>query len=92
MADAAVPDPSAIVTCRRRLLLLTLDPAIARKTDRAVVVVSAQCCCFGIRYSGEAARRYVGRPRQPGRRVTGATSVGAPPVILYLLSGPDRSP
>jgi len=70
-------------------LLITLDPFIARKLIAAVVVVFSLGLLAGLRYSGS--------PR-PATSVAlgsivgvflGATSVGAPPVILYLLSGPD---
>lgn len=70
-------------------LLLTLDPAIARKLIAAVVIVFSAMLLFGVRYSGKpravtsiALGSIVGA-------LLGATSVGAPPVILYLLSGPD---
>lgn len=74
------------------LLLVTLDPVIARKVIAAVVVLFSTGLLVGFRYTGTQ------------RRVTslflggivgllvGATSVGAPPVILYLLSGPDPQP
>lgn len=70
-------------------LLISLDPFIARKFIAAVVVVFSLGLLAGLRYSGS--------PR-PATSVVlggivgvflGATSVGAPPVILYLLSGPD---
>jgi len=70
-------------------LLISLDPFIARKLIAAVVVVFSLGLLTGLRYSGS--------PR-PATSVAlgsivgvflGATSVGAPPVILYLLSGPD---
>jgi hypothetical protein len=70
-------------------LLLTLDPLIARKVIAAVVVVFSLGLLAGLRYSGAQ------RPLTSlvlGAVVgvlLGATSVGAPPVILYLLSGPD---
>lgn len=70
-------------------LLLNLDPALARKIIALVVIVCSAALLFGIRYSGEprpatslALGSIVGA-------LLGATSVGAPPVILYLLSGPD---
>jgi uncharacterized protein len=70
-------------------LLLTLDPGIARRMIAGVVVVFSLVLLFGVRYSGS--------PRPATSLVLGsivgvllgATSVGAPPVILYLLSGPD---
>jgi uncharacterized membrane protein YfcA len=70
-------------------LLLTLDPAIARKLIAAVVVVFSAMLLFGIRYSGKPrAVTSVALGSLVGV-LLGATSVGAPPVILYLLSGPD---
>lgn len=70
-------------------LLVTLDPLIARKFIAAVVVVFSLVLLMGVRYSG--------RPRPTTSLLLGSvvgvllgsTSVGAPPVILYLLSGPD---
>ena len=70
-------------------LLLTLDPVIARRMISGVVVVFSLVLLSGVRYSGS--------PRPATSLVLGsvvgvmlgATSVGAPPVILYLLSGPD---
>lgn len=70
-------------------LLITLDPLIARKLIAAVVAVFSLGLLAGLRYSG---------PHRPITSIAlgsivgvllGATSVGAPPVILYLLSGPD---
>jgi hypothetical protein len=62
---------------------------LARKFIASVVIVCSSALLFGIRYSGEprpstslALGSIVGA-------MLGATSVGAPPVILYLLSGPD---
>jgi uncharacterized protein len=70
-------------------LLLTVDPAIARKMIAAVVIVFSSMLLFGLRYSGTPR---VATSLALGSLVgalLGATSVGAPPVILYLLSGPD---
>jgi uncharacterized membrane protein YfcA len=69
--------------------LVTLDPLVARKIISGVVVVFSLMLLSGFRYSG---------PHRPSTSLVlgsvvgvllGATSVGAPPVILYLLSGPD---
>jgi uncharacterized membrane protein YfcA len=69
--------------------LVTLDPLIARRVISGVVVVCSLMLLAGLRYSG---------PQRPSTSLAlgsivgvmlGATSVGAPPVILYLLSGPD---
>jgi uncharacterized membrane protein YfcA len=70
-------------------LLLTLDPSIARKVIAAVVMIFSVGLLVGLRYRGQQ------RPLTSlvlGTLVgilLGSTSVGAPPVILYLLSGPD---
>lgn len=70
-------------------LLLTLDPVIARQFISGLVVVFSLGLLSGVRYSGAP------RPATSmalGSLVgvlLGASSVGAPPVILYLLSGPD---
>lgn len=70
-------------------LLLTLDPAIARKMIAGVVVVFSSMLLFGIRYHGSPrAATSIALGSLVGA-LLGATSVGAPPVILYLLSGPD---
>jgi uncharacterized protein len=70
-------------------VLVTLDPLIARKLISAVVAIFSLILLGGFRYSG---------PHRPFTSLMlgsvvgvllGATSVGAPPVILYLLSGPD---
>lgn len=69
--------------------LLTIDPAIARKCIAIVVICFSILLIFGWRYHGSP------RPVTSvalGAAVgvlLGATSVGAPPVIIYLLSGPD---
>jgi len=69
--------------------LMTLDPLIARRVISGVVVVFSLMLLGGLRYSG---------PHRPSTSLLlgsivgvllGATSVGAPPAILYLLSGPD---
>jgi uncharacterized protein len=70
-------------------ILLTVDPSVARKMIAAVVVFFSGIMLLGWRYSGSP------RPLPSmalGSLVgvlLGATSVGAPPVIIYLLSGPD---
>ncbi len=70
-------------------LLLTLDPGVARKIISGVVILFSSMLLFGFRYGGTPR---VATSLALGSVVgvlLGATSVGAPPVILYLLSGPD---
>ncbi len=70
-------------------LLLSLDPMVARKTIAAVVVASALLLMLGLRYSGSPRPATSGAIGSVVGLMLGATSVGAPPVIIYLLSGPD---
>ena len=72
-------------------VLLTVDAAIARKMIAGVVIIFSIMLLLGLRYTGSprpvtsvALGSLVGA-------LLGATSVGAPPVILYLLSGPDSA-
>ena len=72
-------------------VLLTVDAAIAHKMIAGVVIIFSIMLLLGLRYTGSprpvtsvALGSLVGA-------LLGATSVGAPPVILYLLSGPDSS-
>ena len=73
-------------------LLLTLDPGIARKLIAGVVVVFSLMLLLGLRYSGSPrAVTSIALGSLVGA-LLGATSVGAPPVVLYLMSGPDPVP
>ena len=70
-------------------LLMTVDPGIARKMISTVVIVFSAMLLLGLRYSGSPrAVTSVALGSVVGA-LLGATSVGAPPVILYQLSGPD---
>jgi uncharacterized membrane protein YfcA len=71
-------------------LLTTLDPQLMRRAIAATVVVFSLLLLAGLRYSGS---RRTGTSTALGALsglLVGATSVGAPPVILYLLAGSDR--
>jgi len=81
--------PAVVTVPLGGYILLTVDPVIARKMIAVVVIVFSSMLLFGLRYRGTprvatsiALGSLVGA-------LLGATSVGAPPVILYLLSGPD---
>jgi uncharacterized membrane protein YfcA len=71
------------------LILVSLEPQVMRRGVALTVIVFAAILLVGWRYSG--------RPRLStslglgalSGTMLGATSVGGPPVILYLLSGPD---
>jgi len=70
-------------------ILVTADPQVLRRAIAAIVIVFSLLLLRGWRYAG--AQR-LGTSVALGSLsgvMTGATSIGAPPVILYLLSGPD---
>lgn len=70
-------------------LLVTVEPQLMRRGIAATVVVFSLLMLAGFRYVG---RQRLGTSLALGATsgiLVGATSVGAPPVILYLLSGPD---
>ncbi len=70
-------------------ILVGTDPLVTRRAIAITVIVFALALLRGWRYAG--------RPRLAtslglgavSGTMLGATSIGAPPVILYLLSGPD---
>lgn len=72
-------------------LLVSLDPELLRRVIAATVMLLAAVMLGGFRYSAP--------PRIPTSLALGgicgtlaaSTSVGAPPVIIYLLSGPDSA-
>ena len=70
-------------------LLIKIDPFIARKLISGVVAVFSLLLLSGLRYSGQPRPSTSAALGSIVGVFLGATSVGAPPVILYLLSGPD---
>jgi len=70
-------------------VLVSADPQSLRRAIAATVIVFALLLLWGWRYAGpQRLGTSVGLGGLSGVMI-GATSVGAPPVILYLLSGPD---
>lgn len=71
------------------LILLAADPLVIRRAIAVTVIVFAFVLLQGWRYAGRPRlATSVGLGAVSGAML-GATSIGAPPVILYLLSGPD---
>jgi uncharacterized membrane protein YfcA len=69
--------------------LATTDPQTLRRVIAAVVVVFSLLLLRGWRYQGRPRiATSIGLGALSGA-MAGATSIGGPPVILYLLSGPD---
>ena len=70
-------------------LLTTLDPQLMRRAIAATVLLFSLLLLTGIRYHGQ---QRIGTSMALGAAsgvLVGATSVGAPPVILYLLASSD---
>jgi len=71
------------------LILVATDPLVIRRAIAVTVIVFALVLLRGWRYTGRPRLvTSVGLGAVSGGML-GATSIGAPPVILYLLSGPD---
>lgn len=71
------------------LILVGTDPTIIRRAIAVTVIVFGLVLLCGWRYSGRPRlATSVGLGAVSGGML-GATSVGGPPIILYLLSGPD---
>lgn len=71
-------------------LLVTVDAETLRRAMALIVIVFALVLLGGWRYDGPQ-RTSVGVALGGlSGGMLGATSIGAPPVILYLLAGPDR--
>lgn len=70
-------------------VLATADPQALRRAIAAIVIVFSLLLLYGWRYAGrQRIATSVGLGALSGT-MAGATSIGGPPVILYLLSGPD---
>ena len=69
-------------------VLMDIDAVLARRLIGAMVVVSSLAMLSGLRYTREAPNSlFVGMGALAGV-LLGATGIGAPPVVLFLLSGP----
>jgi uncharacterized membrane protein YfcA len=70
-------------------VLVTADPQVLRRAIAAIVIVFSILLLRGWRYAGrQRVPTSIGIGALSGV-MAGATSMGGPPVILYLLSGPD---
>lgn len=70
-------------------ILVSADPLLMRRVIAAVVIVFSLVLLLGWRYAGrQRLATGLGLGAVSGTML-GATSLGGPPVILYLLAGPD---
>lgn len=70
-------------------LLTTLDPSMSRRLIGAVVVIFSLLLFSGVRLAYHPRQIWLVATAAFGGVLLGATSIGAPPVIFLLLSGPD---
>ena len=71
-------------------VLLTAEPQTLRRAIAAFVIVFAFLMLRGWRYAGPQRTLTAAGLGAVAGAMLGATSIGGPPVILYLLAGPDR--
>lgn len=70
-------------------VLVKVEPQTMRRVIAAVVIVFSLALLMGWRYSGaQRTATGVGLGAMSGVMI-GATSMGGPPIVLYLLAGPD---
>ena len=73
------------------LVLLTLDPDVMRRTIAALVLVMVVLLASGWRYPFAPGPVSAGAVGAVSGFTNGATGVGGPPVILYMLAGHTRA-
>ncbi len=72
------------------LALVAVDQEVMRRGISAAVVVMTLAMMHGWRYRGSPSRYVSAGVGGLGGLLTGAASIGGPPVIAYLLASPDR--
>ena len=70
------------------MVLLALDPEVLRRAISATTAASALFLMTGWRYSGSHSNPAAAAAGGLGGFISGAGSVGGPPVVAYLLAGP----
>jgi uncharacterized membrane protein YfcA len=70
-------------------VLVVADPQLLRRAIAAIVIAFSLLLLLGWRYTGRQRTATSAAIGAVSGAMLGATSIGGPPVILYLLSGPD---
>ena len=73
------------------VLLIYLDPELMRRSISAVTALFALLLMTGWRYSHQPSRYGSAAMGALGGVLSGAASIGGPPVIVYLLAGPGSA-
>jgi uncharacterized membrane protein YfcA len=71
--------------------LVTTDPDLMRRAISALTIVFAVVMLFGWRYAKPAGPMLTASVGAAGGLLSGAGSIGGPPIILFLLAGPDSA-
>lgn len=71
-------------------VLVSADPLVMRRAIAATVIVFSLLLLAGWRYAGSHGLAVALGLGAVSGTLVGSTSMGGPPVILYLLAGPDR--
>jgi uncharacterized membrane protein YfcA len=71
--------------------LVTVDPAMIRRVIGLVVLVWAGAMLWGVRYTGRLSSGATLGIGAASGALMGATGLGGPPVLIYLLSTPARA-
>ncbi len=69
-------------------VLLRIDPELLRRAISAITAVSALLLMTGWRYEGAHSNTVAAAAGGLGGFISGAASVGGPPVVAFLLAGP----
>lgn len=69
-------------------ILATEDPGMLRKGIAVLIIVFAVMLLRGWRYTGRVNAWIMGAAGAAGGLVTGAVSIGGPPVVAFLMAGP----
>ena len=72
-------------------ILTTQDPEILRKSISVLIVIFALMMMRGWRYEGKINGWVMGVVGAVGGVITGAATIGGPPVVAFLMAGPFRA-
>lgn len=81
--------PACLTVPIGSIVLTNLDPSMSRRLIGVAVVTFSLALLSGMRLSKQPAQTWQSATAAMGGVLLGATGIGAPPVILMLLSGPD---
>lgn len=72
-------------------LLATGDPELIRRGISILIILFAILMLRGWRYRGKAGRTLTAAAGAVGGAISGAATIGGPPVVMFLLAGPHRA-